>query len=59
MNDITPRGLRRTVMCAGGVGVLFAGEDIAAVVVGVDPGLAGCLVVLPEQLVQLVVDIGG
>ena len=44
---------------AGGVGVLGLAEDIAAVVVGVNPRLARRLIVLAGQLIEAIVDVGG
>lgn len=42
----------------GGVGVLLLAEDVAAVVIGVDPRLACRLIILAGQLVKTVVDVG-
>ena len=65
--QILPRAITVTigdgVQCraqrAGGVGILRLAEDVAAVVVGVDPRLARRLIVLAGQLVEAVVDVAG
>ena len=51
-------GIQCCAQRAGGVGILRLAEDIAAVVVGVDPRLARRLIVLAGQLVEAVVGIG-
>lgn len=52
-------GIQCRTQRAGGVGILRLAEDIAAVVVGVDPRLARRLIVLAGQLVEAVVDVVG
>ena len=52
-------GIQRRAQRAGGVGVLGLTEDIAAVVVGVDPCLTRRLIVLAGQLIKVIVDVGG
>ena len=52
-------GAQHRAQAASGVGIFFFGEDIARIVIGPDPGLACCLVVLTGQLVGGVVDIAG
>ena len=52
-------GIQRRAQRARGVGILRLAEDVAAVVVGVDPRLARRLIVLAGQLVEAVVDVAG
>ena len=52
-------GIQRRAQRVGGVGVLGLTEDIAAVVVGVDPCLTRRLIVLAGQLIEVIVDVGG
>ena len=52
-------GIQCCAQRAGGVGILRLAEDIATVVVGVDPRLARRLIVLAGQLVEAVVDVAG
>ena len=52
-------GIQRRAQRAGGVGILRLTEDIAAVVVGVNPRLARRLIVLAGQLIEAIVDVGG
>ena len=52
-------GIQCCAQRAGGVGILRFSEDIAAVVIGVDPRLARRLIVLAGQLVEAVVDVAG
>ena len=52
-------GVLHRAQRAGGVGVLRLTEDIAAVVVGVDPCLTRRLIVLAGQLIEAIVDVGG
>ena len=52
-------GVQCRAQRARGVGILRLAEDIAAVVVGVDPRLARRLIVLAGQLVEAVVDVAG
>ena len=51
-------GVQCRAQRARGVGILRLAEDVAAVVVGVDPRLARRLIVLAGQLVEAVVGIG-
>ena len=51
-------GIQRSTQRTSCVGILLLCEDIAAVVVGVDPRLARRLIVLAGQLVEAVVGIG-
>ena len=50
--------IRRRAQRPGGVGVLRPGGDVACVVVSPDMGEAARLIVLPDQLVGAVVDVG-
>ena len=52
-------GIQCRAQRARGVGILRLAEDVAAVVVGVDPRLARRLIVLAGQLVEAVVDVAG
>ena len=45
--------------CAGSVGVLFAAEDIAGIVISPDTGESTCLIILPDQLIGRIIDIAG
>ena len=45
--------------CAGRVGVLFAAEDIAGIIISPDTGEATRLIILPEQLIGGIIDIAG
>lgn len=44
-------GIRRRTQRSGGVGIFIPGCNIARIIIGPRPGLPGCLVVLPDQLV--------
>ena len=52
-------GVQCRTQRARGIGILRLAEDVAAVVVGVDPRLARRLIVLAGQLVEVVVDVAG
>ena len=52
-------GLNGGTQLAGGVGILFAAQDITGVIVGPGVGKITGLVVLPQQLVGTVVNIAG
>ena len=52
-------GIQRRAQRAGGVVVFGLTEDIAAVVVGVNPCLARRLIVLAGQLIEAVIGVGG
>ena len=52
-------GIQCRAQRARGVGILRLAEDVATVVVGVDPRLARRLIVLAGQLVEAVVDVAG
>ena len=45
--------------CAGSIGVLFAAEDIAGIVISPDTGESTCLIILPDQLIGGIIDIAG
>ena len=52
-------GVQHFAQASRGVGIFLAGLDIARVVILPHPGLAQLLVVLPDELVGGVIDIGG
>ena len=51
IGDGAPHCTQRT----GGIGIFFFAENIAAIVIGIDPRLARCLVVLTDQAVKFVI----
>ena len=53
---IVDSALHRT-QCAGGIGILLPTGDVTCVVIGPDPGLTRCLVVLTSQLVGRIINL--
>ena len=49
-------GILHRTQSPGGIGVFFFAQNVACVIIGPDPGLARCLVILPGQLVGGVID---